>query len=81
MADLLEAGADIEAVDEEGRTPLLLALEGNRKETVDVLLKAGKTIMSCLSKRLPQRPLRVTREAQISGKWSRHLGYFMTLNA
>ncbi|EIE19246.1 hypothetical protein COCSUDRAFT_83594 [Coccomyxa subellipsoidea C-169] len=40
-ADLLEAGAPLEAVDEEGRTPLLAALDGNRKEAIDVLIAAG----------------------------------------
>lgn len=41
LVDLLESGAEVEAVDNEGRTPLLLALEGNRKEAIDVLLAAG----------------------------------------
>jgi len=44
-ADLLEAGAPLEAVDDEGRTPLMVALEGNRKEAIDVLI-AGGTIGS-----------------------------------
>lgn len=41
LADLMEAGADLEAVDEEGRTPLLVALDGNRKEAIDVLIAGG----------------------------------------
>lgn len=41
LADLLEGGADMEAQDNEGRTPLLLALEGNRKEAIDVLIATG----------------------------------------
>jgi ankyrin repeat protein len=48
LADLLEEGADIEAADEEGRTPLLLALESNRKEAIDVLIAAGKACVSQL---------------------------------
>lgn len=40
-ADLLEAGAPLEAVDDEGRTPLLVALDRNRKEAIEVLIAAG----------------------------------------
>ena len=39
--DLAQGGADLEATDREGRTPLLFALEGNRKEAIDALLHAG----------------------------------------
>jgi ankyrin repeat protein len=41
VADLLAAGADVEAADGEGRTPLLLALASNRKDAIDALLNAG----------------------------------------
>ena len=41
MGDLLAAGADLEAPDQAGRTPLLLALEGNRKDAISTLLAAG----------------------------------------
>ena len=49
MGDLLGAGADLEAADLAGRTPLLLALEGNRKDAISALLAAGGTFcQSCL---------------------------------
>ena len=41
LGDLLEAGADVEVPDQAGRTPLLLALEGNRKDAISALLAAG----------------------------------------
>ena len=41
LADLMKAGAALEAVDDEGRTPLLVALDGNRKEAIDVLIAGG----------------------------------------
>ena len=41
IEDLAQGGADLEATDREGRTPLLFALEGNRKEAIDALLHAG----------------------------------------
>ena len=51
IADLAQGSADLEATDREGRTPLLFALEGNRKEAIDALLHAGvpgvPSICSC----------------------------------
>ncbi len=41
IEDLASGGADLEATDREGRTPLLFALEGNRKDAIDALLTAG----------------------------------------
>lgn len=41
IEDLAQGGADLEATDREGRTPLLFALEGNRKEAIEALLHAG----------------------------------------
>lgn len=41
IGDLAQGGADLEAADREGRTPLLFALEGNRKDAIDALLHAG----------------------------------------
>lgn len=46
MGNLLEAGADLEAPDQAGRTPLLLALEGNRKDAISTLLAAGGGLQS-----------------------------------
>ena len=54
-AELLAQGADAEAPDGCGRTPLLLALESNRKEAIDALLAAGARLYNnCCC----QRPLR-----------------------
>ncbi|CAK0783408.1 hypothetical protein CVIRNUC_006607 [Coccomyxa viridis] len=41
IEDLAHGGADLEATDREGRTPLLFALEGHRKDAIDALLHAG----------------------------------------
>ncbi len=41
IGDLANSGADLEATDREGRTPLLFALEGSRKDAIDALLRAG----------------------------------------
>ena len=41
IGDLAHGGAYMEATDREGRTPLLFALEGHRKDAIDALLHAG----------------------------------------
>ena len=41
IQDLAQGDADLEATDREGRTPLLFALEGHRKDAIDALLHAG----------------------------------------
>lgn len=57
IGDLANSGADLEATDREGRTPLLFALEGSRKDAVDALLRAGALSGLCsVDRRLLQQP-------------------------
>lgn len=44
VLDLLAAGANIDAQDERGRTPVMAATHGNQVETVRVLIQAGADI-------------------------------------
>ncbi len=41
LRDLLAAGGALECLDADGETPLLAALQGNRRDAVDILLAAG----------------------------------------
>ena len=43
----LEAGASIEAADEEGKTALMLAAEGGHAEAMRVLIEAGANSVAC----------------------------------
>ena len=41
LSNLIESGADLNVLDSDGRTPLILAAQRHQKEAVDMLLEAG----------------------------------------
>ena len=61
IEDLAHGGADLEATDREGRTPLLFALEGHRKDAIDALLHAGASLLQAVCKGQCQGRLSLSR--------------------
>ena len=76
IEDLAQGGADLEATDREGRTPLLFALEGNRKEAIDALLHAGAPGLPsiCFAQTTPSLSSKTGHVVSAAGKLDRPLG-------
>lgn len=48
LRDLLAAGGALECLDADGATPLLVALRGNRRDAIDILVAAGADLRGIL---------------------------------
>jgi len=66
--ELLEAKADKDAPDRHGRSPLLMAVEGNHRDIVELLLDRGAKVTKNMPKRFEEMQAAISYQKRMAAK-------------